>query len=167
MSPCSNPSWRTERRSIELDDLLGELATQDVVALLADADDLDRLALGHEPVGMVAGQTRDGGVERAAQTALGGAHDQQVNPVGPGAGQKTRRLRAHGDAGREIAEHHGHALRIGTGGLRRGLRPAQLRGGHHLHGLGDLLRRLDRGDAVTKVFQARHRAALPLRRPGI
>ena len=77
---------------------------------------------------------------------------QQVNAVGTGAGQKARRFGPDGDAGPEVAEHHGHALRIGTRGFRRALRAAQLRGGHHLHGLGDLLRRLDRGDAVTKVF---------------
>ena len=124
----------------------------DVVALLADADDLDRPALGHQPVGVVAGQARDRGVERTAETTLGGADDQQMNTVGTGTGEQTRRFRSDGEAGREIAEHRGHALRIGTRGFRCALRAAQLRGGHHLHGLGDLLRRLDRGDAVTKVF---------------
>ena len=38
----------------------------------------------------------------------------------------------------------------------RKLGAAKLRRGHHLHGLGDLLRRLHGGDAVAQVLQARH-----------
>ena len=42
-----------------LDDQRGEVATQDVVALLADGDDLHRLAFGQQLADVVARKTRD------------------------------------------------------------------------------------------------------------
>ena len=59
-----------------------------------------------------------------------------------------------GDRRGDIAQHLVHALGIGPRRLRRGLRAAQLRGRDHLHGLGDLLRRLGGGDAVAQVLEA-------------
>jgi hypothetical protein len=44
--------------------------------------------------------------------------------------------------------------RIRARGFGRLLRTAQFRRRHHLHGLGDLARRLDRRDAVFQVLQA-------------
>src|SRR5258708_33621961 len=55
-----------------------------------------------------------------------------------------------------MAEHSIHSLRIGPRRLGGDLRSAQLRGRHHLHGLGDLLRRLGGGDAIAQVLQAGH-----------
>ena len=135
---------------------VAELAAQDVVALLADADDLDRLALRRcSAVGVVARKARDRGVERAAEAALGGADDEQVASVGAGAGEQRAALRRRDDARARLAEHRRHALGVGPRGLGRHLGAAQLRRRDHLHGLGDLLRRLHGGDAVAQVFQAR------------
>ena len=65
-----------------------------VVALLADAEDLDRLALGRERVGALAREADDRGVEAAAQAALAGADDQQMRLVGAVAAEQRRRLRS-------------------------------------------------------------------------
>ena len=46
------------------------VAAQDIETLLADADDLDLLAVGQKPADMVAGETRDLRIEAAAQAAL-------------------------------------------------------------------------------------------------
>src|SRR5690606_17876559 len=56
----------------------------------------------------------------------------------------------------DVSEHALHAFRKGTRSFRGRLRAPQLRGRHHLHGLGDLLRRLGRGDAHAHVFEAGH-----------
>ena len=53
-----------------------------------------------------------------------------------------------------------HALGIGARGLGRRLRAAQLGGRDHLHGLGDLLRRLGGGDADAHVLEAGHASSL-------
>jgi hypothetical protein len=53
----------------------------------------------------------------------------------------------------DVAEHRVHALGIGPRGFGGGLRAAQLRRRDHLHGLGDLLRRLGGGDADPHVFE--------------
>src|SRR4051812_2047885 len=140
----------------EVDDALAEQAAQDVETLLADADDLDVLALSDEAVRVIAGKARDRGVEGAAQAPLRRADDEKVPAVLARAGEEARRFRPRRDAAGEIAEHLGHALRIGPRRLGRALGPAQLRRRDHLHGLGDLLRRLHRGDAVAQVLEARH-----------
>src|SRR5690606_4907208 len=58
--------------------------------------------------------------------------------------------------------HHGiHPLCVRTGGIGRLLRMAQLCGCHHLHGLGDLLRRLDTVDPVFEFLKVRHFPAAP------
>ncbi len=135
-----------------LDDQRREVAAQDVETLLADADDLDRLALALELADVVARKTRDLAVEAAAKAALGGADDEQMRVVLAGAGHQRRRVAAAADRLGDVGEHRAHALRIGTRGLGGLLRATQLRRGDHLHRLGDLLRRLDRGDPVAEVF---------------
>jgi len=51
------------------------------------------------------------------------------------------------------AEHALHLRRERTRGHDTVLRAAQLRRGHHLHGLRDLLRVLDRSDPAPQVDQ--------------
>ena len=53
----------------------------------------------------------------------------------------------------ELAQHVGDLLGIGARGLRALLRAAQLRRGHHLHGLEDLLHALGGADAPPQVLQ--------------
>ena len=62
-----------------LDDQRGEFATQDVEALLADADDLHRLAVGKQLAHVVAGKAGDLRVEAAAKTAFRRADHEQMN----------------------------------------------------------------------------------------
>src|SRR4051794_11145481 len=69
------------------DDVALVLAAQLLVALLADAEDLDLLAVSQKPVGVLAREPHDRRVERAAQTALGCAHEQEMHPVAAGAAQ--------------------------------------------------------------------------------
>src|SRR5690606_5524846 len=96
--------------------------------------------------------------EAAAQAALGGHDDEQVRLIPAGAHQQLRRVLGIG-APAEIAEHGVHALRIRAGGGGCLLGAAQLGCGDHLHRLGDLPRRLDRGDAVAEVFETWHCAS--------
>ena len=140
----------------QFDDLFAELATQDVVTLFADADDLDRLAGAHQRVGLVAREPGDRRVERAAQAALAGRDDEQVGLVAARPQQQGRGIGIGAEASREARQHLLHALGIGTRRLGRRLGAPQLRGGDHLHRLGDLLRRLDGGDAVSEVLQRGH-----------
>ena len=135
-----------------LDDLRSEVAAKDIKALLADADDLDRLSLALKLADVVARKAGDLAVEAAAQAALGRADHQQVRVVLAGAGHQRRRIAAAADRIGAVGEHGAHPLRIGPGRLGSFLRTAQLRRGDHLHRLGDLLRRLDRGDTVAEVF---------------
>ena len=101
---------------------------------------------------VVARKAGDLAVEAAAQAALGRADDQQMRVVLAGAGHQRRRVAAAADGIGDVGQHRAHPLRIGTRRLGSFLRTAQLRRGDHLHRLGDLLRRLDRGDTVAEVF---------------
>ena len=139
-----------------LDDLLLVVAAELLVALAADAEELDRLAVGDQRIGLLARKSHDRRVERPAQAALGGADEQQVHLVIAGAAQQRGRGVEPGDRGGDIAEHLVHALGIGPRRLRRDLRAPQLRGRDHLHRLGDLLRRLGGGDAHAHVFERGH-----------
>jgi hypothetical protein len=67
----------------------------------------------------------DGRIERTAQATLAGAHEQEMNPVGTGAGQKPWRPGIVGNRGRDVAEHLLHAFRIGSRCLRRRRRAAR------------------------------------------
>ena len=80
-----------------VDDQRGEVAAQYVVALLADGDDLHRLAVGQQPADVLARETGDLRVEAAAQPALGRADDQQMDVVLAGSGHQRRRLAAAAD----------------------------------------------------------------------
>jgi len=57
-------------------------------------------------------------------------------------------VRAAGQA----AEHHRHLLRVGPRGENALLRALELRRGHHLHGLGDLLRVLDGANLAPQAL---------------
>ena len=134
-----------------------------VVALAADAEDLDLLAVGDQRVGVLAGEPHDRGVERAAQAALGGADEQEMDAGRRRCRRAAAARRGCRDRGGDVAEHLLHALGIGTRRLGRRLGTAQLRRRDHLHRLGDLLRRLGRGDAVAQVLEAGHGARSSLR----
>ena len=88
------------------------------------------------------------------QAALAGADQQQMHLILAGAGRAAAARRANPLAAPAILEITASILLgIGTRRFGGGLRAAQLRGRHHLHGLGDLLRRLGGGDADPHVFQ--------------
>ena len=55
--------------------------------------------------------------------------------------------------GRKIAEHSLKLFRVGAETLNAGLGAAQLRRGHHVHGLGDLLGLADPHDFHFYVFE--------------
>ena len=135
------------------DDLLVELAAELLVALAADAEELDLFALGDQRQRALARQTHDRGVEGARQAALAGADQQQMHLILAGTGQQRRRAGRTRGSGRDVGDHRVHFFRVGPRRFGGGLRTAQLGGRDHLHGLGDLLRRLGRGDADPHVFQ--------------
>ena len=89
----------------------------------------------------------DRGVEAAGKAAVGGGDDQQMHLVRAGAGQQRRRARLPPCSRASEASIALHALGIGPRRLGLLLGAAQLRGRHHLHRRGDLLRRLDAADA--------------------
>ena len=72
--------------------------------------------------------------------------------VTAGAAEQRRCVLTPGIGGAQRRQHPAHAFGIGTRRFRRFLGPPQLRRRHHLHGLGDLLGRLDRGDPVLEVL---------------
>jgi hypothetical protein len=128
------------------------LPAQDIVALAANGQDLDRLALRNELGGMVTRQARDGGIEATGQAAFTGGDHQQMHLV------STRAAEQHGGVflpiidGAQRRQNLAHAFGIGTGSLRCFLGTAELGRRHHLHGLGDLLGRFDRVDPVLEVL---------------
>src|SRR5690606_30837141 len=91
-----------------LDNLLLETAAKQLVALAADAENLDLFAFAQKRVRLVAGQADNGGIERAAQAALPGADDQKMHLVAAGTGKKFRRRFDVGDRGGDVAEHPVH-----------------------------------------------------------
>ena len=70
-----------------------------------------------------------------------------------GAGQQRRRAGRACDRRRDIGDDRIHLFGEGPRRFGGGLRAAQLSRRDHLHGLGDLLRRLGGGDADPHVFQ--------------
>ena len=139
-----------------LDDVAGEVAAQLVAALAADRQDLDRLALGQQRTDGAARLAHDRAVEAAAQAAVGGGDDQQMDLVGAGAGQQPGPGAAL-EAGAQRRHDVVHGLGIGAGRHGLLLGAPQLGRGHHLHGLGDLLRRLDASDPEPEGFETGHR----------
>src|SRR3546814_18237419 len=80
------------------------VATQLVAALLADAENLHRLAGGGQFLDLAAGELDDRRVEGAAQAALGGGDHQQMHLVLAGADQQTRGVFRPVLAGRKRGE---------------------------------------------------------------
>jgi hypothetical protein len=70
-----------------------------------------------------------------------------------GAGQQHRGAGRARRGGCNVGDHRVHLFRIGPRRFGGILRAAQLGGRDHLHGLGDLLRRLGGGDADPHVFK--------------
>ena len=93
---------------------------EEVAPLAADRQDLHRLAFGQEPVGMLARDLGDRGIEAAAEAALGSRHDQQVGFAEARAGQQRGRTRlaVHGIG--EVGQHRGHA-RVAQDRRERGI----------------------------------------------
>src|SRR5215831_679423 len=139
-----------------LDNLLLVHAAKLFVALAAHAEELDLLAFRYERIRSLARKAHDRRVERSAQAALGGAYQQKMRPFLTSYGQKWRRCAEVADPGSDITEHLYHLMGIGARGLGRSLGAPQLRCRDHLHGLGDLLRRLGGGDAHAHVLETGH-----------
>ena len=96
-----------------------------------------------------------------AQAALARADDEQLHVGRAGAAQAAAALPdCSVIAGGDVTEHPLHALGVGTRRLGRRLGAAKLGRRDHLHGLGDLLRRLGGGDAVAQVLQRLAMASL-------
>ena len=92
----------THRTQFEMtDDLLVEVTAQLLVALAADAEELDRLALVHQRQCALARETDDRGIESAGQAALAGADQQQVNLILAGADEQRRAGACRRSAGDE------------------------------------------------------------------
>ncbi len=97
-----------------LDDLLVEGAAELLVALAADAEEFDLLALGHQRLRAFARQTHDRGIEGAGQAALAGADQQQMNLILAGAGEQRRRAgRACRCSAGDVGDHRIHLLGVG------------------------------------------------------
>ena len=128
-------------------------ALEEVAALAADERHRDVAAIRRLRLVDRELQRRlgDVGVEAAAQAAVGGDHDQQrARRQRIVVQQRVRRVVG---ARRQVVEDPEHFLRVRTAAQNAFLRAAQLRGRDHLHGLRDLLRRLDRANAPTNVDQ--------------
>jgi len=93
------------------------------------------------------------GVEAAGQAAIGRNHDDERRSVrSAGAALEQRMLRLidpRGDARQHAPGFTGER----TGGHDAFLRATQLRRGHHLQGLRDLLRRLHGANAPAHVYE--------------
>ena len=138
------------------------VAAQDVVALAADAEDLDRLAVGQQAAAHGRGRAaRSCELKPPHRPRSAVQTTSRCTSSLPVPASSARRLAGAADAGRGWRAPRPCA-RIGPRRLGRLLRAAQLRRGDHLHRLGDLLRRLHRGDAVAEVFEAGMRQ--PVRR---
>src|SRR5579883_2812662 len=82
---------RAHRAQLDhLDDLPPELPAQHVIALLADAQELDRFALAGKRVGRVARKSCDRRVEGAAEAALCRADGQEVSVIAPSPPEQRR-----------------------------------------------------------------------------
>src|SRR6187401_257592 len=144
------------------DDQFSVEAAQLVVAFSPYAKNLDLFALIDQRIHLFAGQPHDRRVERPAKATFRGADHQQMHSVGAGAGQQFRRRIAAGHRRGNRAQHFPHALGERTRRFRCSLCTAQLGRRNHLHGLGDLLRRLGGGDANAHVLKAGHVVRVPV-----
>src|SRR5262249_28741379 len=144
-----------------LDDLFFERPFDLVVTFAANAEKLHLFALCDQRRRALARKPHDRRVERAAQAALAGADEQEMDLVLAGSGQQLGRGGDVGNRFSDLAENPSHALRIRPRRFGRALRTPEFRCGDHLHGFGDLLRRLGGGDAHPHVLQARHGRSVP------
>ena len=152
-------AWLLDTRSVILrDDLAGICAVDDRTALAADQVKLHLLAVQFQRAGLGERSLDDVGVECAGQATVGVGDDQQVDVILARARQQRRSAfaRTTGNLGRKAGDDRFQPLAIGTRGFGRGLRLAQLRGGDHLLGLGDLLGRFDRPDPDFQFLEAGH-----------
>jgi hypothetical protein len=130
----------------------GVTAPAQVVAALAAHDDaLDRTRCRGAQA--LLGDAQDRGVVGTREAAVGGDQHQRGDLHLALLEQRMLHL---GRGSGEVREHGRDLGRIGTRGLRARLRAAQLRRGHHLHGLEDLLHALGGADAPPEVFQGCH-----------
>src|SRR5690606_36064460 len=121
-------------------------------------ENLDRLPFLLQALDVLPGQSGDVGVEATAKAALGRHNNEQMGLVATRADEERGKAFAAGNPPVEVGQNAVHALSIGACCGRCILRPAQLSRGDHLHGLGDLTRRLNRRDPISQVLQAGHRA---------
>ena len=135
-----------------VEDKVAELTAQHVAALLADAQDLDRLAVLLELVDALARGACDGRVEAAAQAPLGGGDDDKPGLFGAGADQHSRRPFMIGQVGGQRGDHSLHAFGVGPCRLGPFLGAPQPRRRHHAHGPGDFLGRAHAVDARAQVL---------------
>src|SRR5690606_36033288 len=117
-----------------VDDQLAVVAAQDVVTLAADAQDFYRLAVLLQALDVLPRQAGYAGVETAAQPALGGHDDEEMDLIAAGADEQWREPFPAGDPSIEVGEDAVHAIGIGPRRGRCLLRAAQLGRRHHLHG---------------------------------
>ena len=141
------------------DEQLGIFALQLLAALLANGQDLHRLAARDQLTDDPACFLDDIGVEAAAQAALGGHHDDKMGVVLARSGEQLRSACAVAHGAGEVGHHGRHALGIGTGRRSGFLRTLQLGGSNHLHRLGDLPRGFHAVDPVFQILEAGHRSA--------
>src|SRR5262249_44919452 len=123
-------------------DLLFELPPELLIAFAADTEKLHLFALVHLRKRMFARQANDGRVEWTAKAALTGADQQEMYLIPPRASEERRRAGGTRCRGGNVGDHGFHLVGIWPRCLSRALRAAQLGSSHHLHGFGDLLRRL-------------------------
>ena len=138
------------------DECIAPVALERLAPLLADGQNLHRLAVTGEPVSRLARKLGDGGVEAAAKPAFRGHHHKQVDLVAARARKETRRPGRTRGRLRQPRHDGGEAFGIGPRRLGRVLGAAQLGGGDHLHRLGDLAGRFDRRDPVLEGLQTGH-----------
>src|SRR6185369_16628864 len=109
-----------------LDDVLLEGAAELLVALAADAENLDLFALVEQRQRTLARQTHDRGIEGSGQATFAGADQQEMYLVPAGAGQQRRGTGRTCRGRRDIRNHRVHFLGVGPRRFSSGLRTAQL-----------------------------------------
>ena len=129
------------------------------------ADELRTLATGTDEYGVLLVQlgcvAEQGGVERSAKSLVrADEHDSAFTGVAAFLGERMLEV---GDRCGDFRQHAVHQVRVGPTGHGCVLRTAHLGRRHHLHGLGDLGRVLDRLDASANVARAGH-ASVPVKR---
>ena len=123
-------------------------------ALVADAADLEALALGLPLLHLVEHEPQDVGVQAAAQALVGGDDDDADLLHRVALDQE--RVPVLGIGVRDVRGDVADLLGVGARGAHAVLRLAHLRGGDHLHRLGDLPSVLHTLDLGADLFRACH-----------